>query len=55
MSNRDIVGAIVLVVLFIALITSLWFTLKPSGPAVGYEDNFFVQQRVRIQNQDKAK
>lgn len=55
MSRRDIVGAVVLVALFIVLIVTLLLTLKPKGPPVGFEDNFFVQQRVRIQNENQSK
>lgn len=55
MSRRDIVGAIVLVVLFVVLLVTLYFTMKPAGPNVGFDNNFIVQQRVRIQNQNQQK
>ena len=55
MARRDIIGAAVLVVLFIALIATLFWTLKPAGPVVGYEENFFVQQSVRIQQERQSK
>ena len=55
MSRMDIVGAVVLVTLFLVLIVTLVMILKPKGPPVGYEDNFFVQQRVRIQNENQSK
>lgn len=45
----------VLVALFIVLIVTLLMTLQPKGQPVGYEDNFFVQQRVRIQNENQSK
>ena len=54
-SRKDIVGVIILVVVFVALIVTLYLTLKPSGPVVGYEDNFFVQQSVRVQNEKQSK
>lgn len=55
MSRRDIVGAVVLVAMFVALIVTLVLTLRPLGPAVGYEKNFFVQQSVRIRNENPNK
>ena len=55
MSRRDTIGAVVLVAVFVALIVTLYLTLKPSGPVVGYEDNFFVQQSVRVQNEKQSK
>lgn len=55
MSRRDIVGAVVLVAMFVALIVTLVLTLRPLGPAVGYEENFFVQQSVRIRNENPNK
>lgn len=55
MSRRDIIGAVVLVVLFVVLIVTLVLTLERRGPAVGYENNFFVQQSVRIQNERQSK
>ncbi len=55
MSRRDIVGATVLVALFVALIVTLVLTLRPKGPPVGFEDNFFVQQSVRIQTENQSK
>ena len=33
----------------VALIITVYLTLKPSGPVVGYEGNFFVQQSVHVQ------
>lgn len=54
-ARRDIVGAVILVAVLVAIVVTLYLTLKPAGPAVGYEDNFFVQQRVRIQNKDQSK
>jgi hypothetical protein len=55
MSRRDIIGVVVLVAGFVAAIVTLFLTLKRLGPAVGFEDNFFVEQSVRIQNQQQKK
>ena len=55
MTRRDKLGAVILVVVFVALVVLLYLTMRPVGPSVGYEDNFFVQQRVRIQNQNQNK
>ena len=54
-SRKDIVGLIVIVVVFVALIITVYLTLKPSGPVVGYEGNFFVQQSVHVQNEKQSK
>lgn len=44
-----------LIGLFVALIVTLVLTQKPAGPAVGFEDNYFVQQSVRIRNENQNK
>jgi hypothetical protein len=49
------VGAVVLIALFVALVVTLFLTMKPMGSPVGYEDSYFVQQRVRIQNENQSK
>ncbi|MDZ4861356.1 MAG: hypothetical protein SGI88_20475 [Candidatus Hydrogenedentes bacterium] len=53
LSRRDTVAAIIIVMGFIVLMTTLYFSLKPAGPDVGFDNNFFVQQRIRVQNQSK--
>ncbi|HRI88194.1 MAG TPA: hypothetical protein PLJ47_03385 [Candidatus Hydrogenedentes bacterium] len=53
LSRKEMVAAILLVAGFIVLLVALYFSLTPTDNAAGFEDNFIVQQRIRIQNQNK--
>jgi hypothetical protein len=47
MTSRDKWGAVILVILFIALGVALYFTIAPpAGPARSFEDSLFVRQRI---------